>query len=124
MGALKGFFNFIFVPRLFFIGAVAALGVLLWKRDKIATNAAGYGVLGFLGVFFAVASFDPNFRPIGTKPADLPIARLFFALRCNDPNFRLLVAKPDNGPVVALIFLLVFFVWSSIREAVLNDRRI
>ena len=41
-----------------------------------------------------------------------------------DPNFRLIVTKPDNVPIVGLIFLLVFFVWYSIREGVLNDRRI
>src|SRR5215831_11663048 len=98
MGAIKAFINFIFDPRLFFIGAVVALALLLWKRDKIASNTVGYGVLGFLGVFFAVGSFDPNFRSI--------------------------VTKPDNVPIVGLIFLLVFFVWYSIREAVLNDRRI
>ena len=32
--------------------------------------------------------------------------------------------KPDNVPIVGLIFLLVFFTWFSMREAVLNDRRI
>src|ERR1044072_6971626 len=98
MGAIKTLFNFIFDPRLFFIDAVVALFVLLWKRDKIVSNVVGYGVLGFLGVFFAVGSIDPN--------------------------FRLIVTKPDNVPIVGLIFLLVFFVWYSIREAVLNDRRI
>ena len=34
------------------------------------------------------------------------------------------MTKPDNVPIVGLIFLLVFFVWYSVREAVLNDRRI
>ena len=34
------------------------------------------------------------------------------------------MTKPDNVPIVGLIFLLVFFTWYSIREAVLNDRRI
>ncbi|HYM24639.1 MAG TPA: hypothetical protein VEU08_15585 [Vicinamibacterales bacterium] len=98
MGAIKAFLNFMFDPRLFFLGAVVLLFLLLWKREKIASNAVGYGVLGFLGAFFAIGSFDPN--------------------------FRLIVTKPDNVPIVGLIFLLVFFVWYSIREGVLNDRRI
>ena len=63
-----------------------------------ASNAVGYGVLGALGVFFIFGTFDVNFRQI--------------------------VTKPDNVPIVGLIFLLAFFVWYSIREGVLNDRRI
>ena len=48
----------------------------------------------------------------------------FFLFGAFDPNFRLIISKPDNVPIVGLIFLLVFFTWYSMREAVLNDRRI
>jgi hypothetical protein len=85
-------------PRLFFILAVAGLGVIVWKRERVASNAFGYGMLGLLTVFFIFGTFDFNFRQI--------------------------VTKPDNVPIVGLIFLLAFFVWYSIREGVLNDRRI
>src|SRR5689334_15001134 len=98
MGFVKGIFNAVADPRLFFLLAVLSLVILVWKRDRIAENAAGYGILGVLGVFFLFGTFDPN--------------------------FRLIVTKPDNVPIVGLIFLLVFFVWYSIREGVLNDRRI
>ncbi len=98
MGFIKGIFNAVADPRLFFILAVAALGVLIWKRERIASNTFAYLVFAFLALFFIFGSFDPN--------------------------FRLIVTKPDNVPIVGLIFLLVFFVWYSIREAVLNDRRI
>jgi hypothetical protein len=98
MGFIKGIINAVADPRLFFILAVAALVVIVWKREVVAENAVGYGLLGLLGVFFLFGTFDPN--------------------------FRLIVTKPDNVPIVGLIFLLVFFVWYSIREAVLNDRRI
>jgi cytochrome b/b6/petD-like protein len=98
MGAIKSVFNALADPRLFFLLAVGALVGVLWKRDKIASNTVGYGALGALGAFFGFGVFDPN--------------------------FRLIVTKPDNVPIVGLIFLLVFFVWYSIREAVLNDRRI
>jgi hypothetical protein len=98
VGFIKGIFNAIADPRLFFALAVVALVVLLWKRERVASNAVGYGTLGFLGLFFVFGVFDPN--------------------------FRLIVTKPDNVPIVGLIFLLVFFVWYSIREGVLNDRRI
>src|SRR6266853_2649450 len=98
MGFFKGIANVIADPRLFFLLVVAALVVVLWQREKIASNTVGYAVLGVLGLFFVFGTFDPN--------------------------FRLIVTKPDNVPIVGLIFLLVFFVWYSIREGVLNDRRI
>src|SRR5262245_1851863 len=98
MGFLNGIFNAVADPRLFFILAVFALVLLVWKREQIASNTVGYGLLGVLGVFFVLGIFDPN--------------------------FRLIVTKPDNVPIVGLIFLLVFFTWYSMREAVLNDRRI
>jgi hypothetical protein len=98
MGVVKGLINAVADPRLFFLLAVGALFVVLWQREKIASNTVGYGVMGLLAVFFIFGTFDPN--------------------------FRLIVTKPDNVPIVGLIFLLVFFVWYSIREGVLNDRRI
>jgi hypothetical protein len=98
VGFLKGIINAVADPRLFFVLAVMSLVVLVWKRDQIASNAIGYGLLGLLGLFFVFGIFDPN--------------------------FRLIVTKPDNVPIVGLIFLLVFFTWYSMREAVLNDRRI
>jgi hypothetical protein len=98
MDFIKGLFNTLADPRLFFLLAVAALMVMMWQREKVASNAFGYGVLGLLGAFFVFGIFDPN--------------------------FRLIVTKPDNVPIVGLIFLLVFFVWYALREAVLNDRRI
>src|ERR1700760_4478147 len=98
MGFLKSAINAVADPRLFFMLAVVALIVMVWKREAVASTAVGYGLLGILGVFFAFGTFDAN--------------------------FRLIVTKPDNVPIVGLIFLLVFFVWYSIREAVLNHRRL
>jgi hypothetical protein len=98
MELIKGFFNGLTRPELFFALAVLSLVVLVWKRSRIATNAVGYSLLGLLGLFFVFGVFDPN--------------------------FRLIVTKPDNVPIVGLIFLLVFFTWYSMREAVLNDSRI
>src|SRR5262245_57546476 len=98
MVAIKSLFNVVADPRVFFVLAVAGLGLLIWQREKIASNAVGYGTLGILGFFFVFGTFDPN--------------------------FRLIVTKPDNVPIVGLIFMLVFFIWYSLREAVLNDRRI
>src|SRR6266704_5679638 len=98
MGFVKGIINAVADPRYFFLLAVLALVVLVWKRERIASNAAGYGLLGALTLFFVFGIFDPN--------------------------FKLIVTKPDNVPIVGLIFLLVFFTWYSMREAVLNDRRI
>ena len=97
MNAIKGIFNAIADPRLYFLLMVCTLVLLVWKREKITTNAFGIGAM----VIFA----------------------LFFGLGGLDPNFRLIITKPDNVPIVGLIFLLVFFVWYSMKEAVLNDRR-
>jgi hypothetical protein len=96
--ALKGFINALADPRLFFALAVASLVVMIWKREVVASNTVGYGMLVVLGVFFGLGAFDPN--------------------------FRLIITKPDNVPIVGLIFLLIFLTWYSMREAVLNDRRI
>jgi hypothetical protein len=98
VGFIKGFINFLANPRLFFILAVLSLVLLVWKREKIVSNGVGYGLLGFLALFFMFGLFDPN--------------------------FKLIIGKPDNVPIVGLIFLLVFFVWFGMKEAVLNDRRI
>lgn len=98
MSLIRGLFNIVADPRLFFTLAVLLLAVLVWKRERVASNAVGYGLLGLLTAFFIFGIFDAN--------------------------FRLIVSKPDNVPIVGLIFLLVFFVWYSVREGVLNDRRI
>jgi hypothetical protein len=98
MGFIIEPINWLADPRRFFLLAVAGLLVALWKRELIASNVVGYGGLGLLAAFFVFGTFDPN--------------------------FRLIVTKPDNVPIVGLIFLLLFFVWYSLREGVLNDRRI
>jgi hypothetical protein len=54
----------------------------------------------------------------------LGFAAVFIVFGYFDPNFQLIILKPDNVPIVGLIFLLIFFTWYSIREGVLNDRRI
>src|SRR5690349_14347678 len=98
MSFIKGLINAVADPRLFFLLAVASLGVVVWKREQISHKKFGYTLFAILGLFFVFGSFDPN--------------------------FRLIVTKPDNVPIVGLIFLLVFFVWYAIREGVINDRRI
>src|SRR3989337_2009376 len=98
MDFIKGFFNWIADPRLYFLLMVASLVLMVWKREGFNSKAVGYGVLIFLTLFFALGGLDPN--------------------------FQLIVTKPDNVPIVGLIFLLVFFTWYSMREAVLNDQRI
>src|SRR6476620_1612702 len=98
MGFIKGAINAVADPRLFFMLAVLGLVVLVWKREAFVSNAVGYGLFGVTSVFFIFGTFDINFRQS--------------------------VTKPDNVPIVGLIFLLVFFVWYSLREGVLNDRRI
>ena len=80
MGFLKGVINAVADPRLFFLLAVVALAMLVWKRELVASNAFGYGLLGLLALFFAFGTFDFNFRQIVTKPDNVPIVGLIFLL--------------------------------------------
>ena len=98
MDAIKGFIDLFADPRLFFTLSVLALVFIVWKRDLFAKDSVGFGLMAFLTVFFGFGLTDENFVQI--------------------------IAKPDNVPIVALIFLVIFFTWYSMREAVLNDRRI
>ena len=98
MDAIKDFINIFGNPRYFFLLSLLALVFIVWKREVFAKTAMGYGLMAFLVVFFGFGLFDEN--------------------------FRLIIAKPDNVPIVALIFLIIFFTWYSMRQAVLNDRRI
>jgi hypothetical protein len=98
MDFIRGIFNILADPRLYFLLMVLTLVLLVWKREKFSSNMIGYGALAFLTAFFVLGGLDPN--------------------------FRLIITKPDNVPIVGLIFLLVFFTWYAMKQAVLNDRRI
>src|SRR5258705_5570300 len=98
MGFLKGIINGLADPRLYFLLAVTGLVVMVWKREKVASNIFGYSLMIVLAVFCLLGTFDPN--------------------------FRLIITKPDNVPIIGLIFSLLFLTWYAMREAVLNDRRI
>jgi hypothetical protein len=67
MGFIKGIFNAVADPRLFFLLAVLALVVVVWKRQAVASNAVGYGLLGGLAVFYATSAPIRNsqMRPTG-----------------------------------------------------------
>ena len=54
---------------------------MVWKREAVASNAVGYGLLGVLAAFFVFGTFDFNFRQIVTKPDNVPIVGLIFLLR-------------------------------------------
>ena len=73
MGFIKGIFNAVANPWLFFTLAVASLAILVWKRERVASNTVGYGLLGILTVFLVFGTFDANFRLIVTKPDNVPI---------------------------------------------------
>ena len=98
MQLIKGFFNSLADPRIFFLMSITARVLILWKREFFAKNSVGYGLLAFGAAFVVFGYFDDN--------------------------FKLIMTKPDNVPIIGLIFLLVFFVWFSIREGVRNDHRI
>ena len=41
MSAIKGLFNAVADPRLFFMLAVGLLALVVWQREKVASNAFG-----------------------------------------------------------------------------------
>jgi hypothetical protein len=98
MAVVKGFINALADPRLYFILSVVGMAVMVWKREKVASNTFGYAIMGLLALFFLFGAFDAN--------------------------FQLIIGKPDNVPIVGLIFSLIFLTWYGMREAVKNDRRI
>ena len=98
MDAIKGLFNLVADPRLFFILTVVGLVFIVWKREAFVKDSVGYGLMGYLVVFFGWGLTDENF-------------------------FRI-IAKADNVPIVFLIFSVIFFTWYSMREAVRNDQRV
>ena len=98
MDAIKGLFNLVADPRLFFILTVVGLVFIVWKREAFVKDSVGYGLMGFLVVFFGWG--------------------------LTDENFFLIIAKADNVPIVFLIFSVIFFTWYSMREAVRNDQRV
>ena len=97
MDALKNFIDLFADPKWFFSLTVVSLALVVWKREAFASNAWGWGIMAFLVALFG--------------------------LGLTDENFNLIITKPDNVPIVGLIFLLLFFTWYSMREGVLNDRR-
>ena len=76
MTLIKGFANTLADPQVFFVLAVLLLVVLVWKRQLLAANGVGYGVVGFLTLFFVFGVFDANFRLIVTKPDNVPIVEI------------------------------------------------
>jgi len=50
------------------------------------------------------------------------IAGLTFAMF--DPNFRSISTTPDNIPIFLMVFTVGYFTWLSLRQGVVNDRRI
>ena len=78
MGLLKGFINVLADPKLYFILAVVALVVMVWKREKVASNVFGYTMMGLLTVFFVFGAVRPAGRslslernPLGLRQAGL-----------------------------------------------------
>ena len=67
MGLIKGIINGLANPKLFFVLAVLALVVLVWKRDRVTSKSVGYGVLGLLSLFFIFGTCDPTFRLMGSE---------------------------------------------------------
>ena len=73
MDALKSFVDLFADPRYFFAMTVSALVLMVWKREAFASNSWGWGLMGFLALFFGFGLTDENFQLIIGKPDNVPI---------------------------------------------------
>jgi len=85
-------------PTTFFVGATLAFVALLRYRRFFASGLVGWSIVNLF--------------------------LLFFGLSMTDFDFREIVTKPDNVPIVGLLILVGYFLWFSLRRAVINDARI
>jgi len=98
MNHIYSFLNSFFTPVTYFIVTCVGFWALLRYRETWT---------------------EPKFA---LKLAVGSIAALTFALF--DPNFRSISTKPDNIPIFLMVFTVGFFTWLSLRQGVVNDRRI
>ena len=68
MDFFKDTVNFLSAPYIYFVLTSSALAVFLWKREALTSIRVGYGLFGFLTLFFLFGMFDENFRLIVGKP--------------------------------------------------------
>ena len=87
MDFIKGIFNVLADPRLYFFLMVLSLVLMVWKREVFASKAVGYGMLIFLTLFFALGGLDPELpahhhqaRQRAHRRADLPARVLHLVL--------------------------------------------
>ena len=94
---MRDLINFLCTPWLFFPGAVVAFALMFALRRGLVRGRVALAILVGTLVLFGVSPLDDNFAHIALKP--------------------------DNVPIVGMLFALGFFVWLSLRRAVLNDQR-
>jgi len=94
---LKSFIDFLFEPKLYFIGSFVLLGAAIYWRKLFSRP--------IVMIAFAV---------LGTA---------FLMWAPTDPDFRKIITKGDNIPIVMLLGSVIFFTWLSLRQAVINDER-
>ncbi len=92
--AIKGLVNALAHPTWSFtLTVVCFLSALFWR--PLWTKRGGLVLFGGVTLFFALSMFDANFRPI--------------------------VTKPDNVPIVMLVYFVGFFLWLAMHKAYEND---
>ena len=52
------------------------------------------------------------------------LTTIFFYLGYNDPYFSIILNKPDNFPIVLMFYTMLFVIWSAMKKAYINDKRI
>jgi len=95
---IQSFVNFFFRPEILVTLSIVGLLLFFRYREFCVTNKwMSAAILGSPIVYFAVSALEENFWV----------------------QFR----RPDNLPIAAMLWLVTFFVWFSMRKAVLNDQR-
>jgi hypothetical protein len=98
MGQITDFINLLFKPVTYFAASVVGFWAMLRYREKWTEPKAALGILIGGTVVLGLSMFNDTFRAISTKP--------------------------DNVPIFLMVYTVGFFTWLSLRQAVINDRRI
>lgn len=98
MHVITDFINLLFTPVTYFTVSIIGFWAMLRFREKwTEPKLASKIAIGSLAAL-ALAMFNDQFREISTKP--------------------------DNVPIFLMVFTVAFFTWLSLRQAVVNDRRL
>src|SRR5580658_5167133 len=98
MSHIVNFIDALFSPVTYFFGSVIGFWAMIHYREKWTEPKFALKILGGVLIVLGLAMFNDHFRDISTKS--------------------------DNVPIFLMVFSVGYFTWLSLRQAVVNDRRL